>query len=119
MHLHEGERDKRRTSARERHRLNSVNGERKGIGHPSVVLAESDVAMRQGIRLALESAGIAVAAEVESADALVDVAAEADVCLISMELPGGGIRAAAAIVAEHPGTAVIMLTGAADDQALA
>jgi DNA-binding NarL/FixJ family response regulator len=98
--------------------LNSGNGHRKVNGRPSVVLAERDVAMRQGIRMALESAGIAVAAEVGDADALVEVAAKADVCLISMGLPGGGIRAATAIVAEHPGTAVIMLTRVADDDEL-
>jgi len=104
--------------------LNSVNGKRKVMaaqarnGRPSVVLAESDVATRQGIRIALENDDIRVAAEVESADAVVDVAAGADVCLISMDLPGGGIRAATAIVAEHPGTSVIMLTRVADDDEL-
>ena len=54
----------------------------------------------------------------DSADAVVDEVAGADVCLISVDLPGGGIRAAAAIVAEHPDTAVIMLTGAAEDDEL-
>src|SRR5713226_2963766 len=87
-------------------------------GRASVVLAESDVATRQGIRLALENDGIRVAAEVASADAVVEVAAGADVCLISIDLAGGGIRAATAIVAEHPGTSVIMLTRVADDDEL-
>ena len=104
--------------------MNSVNGKRKVMaaqarnGRPSVVLAEGDVATRQGIRMALENGGIRVAAEVESADAVVDVAAGADVCLISFDLAGGGIGAATAIVAEHPGTSVIMLTRVADDDEL-
>lgn len=85
---------------------------------PSVVLAESDIAVREGIRLALERDGIRVAGEVASANDVVEVAAGADVCLISVDLPGGGIRAAAAIVAEHPGTSVIMLTRVADDDEL-
>jgi DNA-binding NarL/FixJ family response regulator len=114
----------RRTSAEERPPLNSVNGKRKVAASParngrtSVVLAESDVPTRLGIRMALESAGFRVAAEVDSADAVVDEVAGAEVCLISVDLPGGGIRAAAAIVAEHPDTAVIMLTGAAEDDEL-
>ena len=114
----------RRTSAEERPLLNPVNGKPKIAasqarnGRPSVVLAESDVATRLGIRMALESAGIRVAAEVDSANTIVDAVAGADVCLIGVDLPGGGIKAAAAIVAEHPDTAVIMLTGAAEGNEL-
>ena len=84
----------------------------------AVVLAETDVATRLGMRMALESAEITVAAELETADAVVDAAAEADVCLISVDLPGGGIRAAAAVAAEHPGTAVIMLASTPDGDEL-
>ncbi|MFY9578341.1 MAG: response regulator transcription factor [Gaiellaceae bacterium] len=104
--------------------MNSVNGKRKVAasqarnGRPSVVLAETDVATRLGIRMALEGAGIRVAAEVDSANAVVDVVAGADACLISVNLPGGGIQAAAAVIAEHPDTAVIMLTGAAEGDEL-
>jgi two-component system, NarL family, nitrate/nitrite response regulator NarL len=103
--------------------LKSTNGkpavsarERKSV--PRVVLGESDVATRQGLRMALEGGGIAVAAEADSADAVVEAAHRSDVCLISVDLPGGGLRAAAAVVAEHPDTAVIVLTGAADDDEL-
>ena len=85
---------------------------------PRVVLAESDVATRQGLRMALESGGIQVAAEVDSADALVAAARRSDVCLIRVDLPGGGIRAAAAVVAEHPETAVIVLTSSANEDEL-
>jgi len=83
-----------------------------------VALAEGDVATRMGMRLALEQEQLRVVAEVETADDVLAAAAKADVCLISVDLPGGGIRAAAAIAAENPGTAVIMLTNAADDKEL-
>jgi DNA-binding NarL/FixJ family response regulator len=104
--------------------LSSVNGKQKTTaepgrnGSPKVVLAESDLATRQGIRMALETAGIRVVAEVDSADQVVIASAVADVCLINVGLPGGGIRAAAAIVAERPSTSVIMLTRVADGDEL-
>jgi DNA-binding NarL/FixJ family response regulator len=85
---------------------------------PRVVLGENDAATRQGLRMALEEAGIDVVGEAESADAVVEVARGGNVCLISVDLPGGGIRAAAAVVAECPGSPVIVLTKAADDEEL-
>jgi two-component system, NarL family, nitrate/nitrite response regulator NarL len=115
----------RQVRARERRKrgehLKSANGdqpapERKSA--PRVVLGESDAATRQGLRMALEEGGIEVAAETDSADALVEAAHHCDVCLISVDLPGGGMRAAAAVVAEHPDTAVIVLTSAADEEEL-
>src|ERR1051325_3919689 len=85
---------------------------------PRVVLGESDVATRQGLRMALEGGGISVAAEADSADEVVEAAHRCDVCLISVGLPGGGLRAAAAVVAEHPDTAVIILSSAAEENEL-
>ena len=119
----QGERDGRRTSASERDHLTSITEKPRGASRPqkrgpSVVLADSEVATREGSRIALEAAGIAIAAEVESADEVVEAAAGADVCLISADLAGGGLRAAAAIAAERPGTSVILLTRAADDDEL-
>jgi len=117
----------RQGRARERRRrgehLNATDGKsavstRQRKSAPRVVLGESDVATRQGLRMALEAGGIAVAAEAESADAVVEEVPGSDVCLISVDLPGGGLRAAAAIVAEHPDTAVIVLTSAADEEEL-
>jgi two-component system, NarL family, nitrate/nitrite response regulator NarL len=104
--------------------VNSMNGNAaiastaERNGRPSVVLGESDLATRLGLRMALESAGIHVAAEVDTADGVVGAAAGCDACLIAVDLPGGGIRAAAAVVGEHPGTAVIMLTPTADGDEL-
>jgi len=119
----QGERDGRRTSASERDHLTSITEKPRDASRPqkrgpSVVLADSEVATREGSRIALEAAGIAIAAEVESADEVVEAAAGADVCLISADLAGGGLRAAAAIAAERPGTSVILLTRAADDDEL-
>jgi DNA-binding NarL/FixJ family response regulator len=85
---------------------------------PRVVLGASDVTTRHGLRVALEEAGISVVAETDTADGVVEAAGQSDVCLVSVNLPGGGIRAAAAVVAERPGTSVIMLTAAADDDEL-
>lgn len=85
---------------------------------PAVVLGESDVTTRQGLRMVLEDAGIPVIAEVGSADEVVEAARGSNLCLISVGLPGGGIRAAAAVVAEHPGTPVIMLTSSVNEDEL-
>lgn len=101
--------------------MNSANGNQPAperTSPPRVVLGESDAATRQGLRMALEEDGITVAAETHSADALVEAAHHCEVCLVSVDLPGGGLRAAAAVVADHPDTAVIVLTRAADEEEL-
>ena len=114
----------KRSTPAERRRVSAVHGKRKvaaarpKLSRPRAVIAENDIAVREGIRLALENDGIRVAGAVGSADDVVDIASGADVCLISVDLLGGGIRAAAAIVAEHPGTSVIMLTRVADHDEL-
>ena len=80
-------------------------------GRPRVLIAESDSATRTGIRIALEEAGIDVCGEVDAAEGLIEAAArlEPDVCLVDLDLAGGGIRGAAEICVRGPSPAVVLL----------
>jgi len=85
-----------------------------------VLLADNDQVTRHGISLVLVEAGLAVCAEADDADSAIERALQElpGVCLVSLELPGGGLRAAAQIRSELPDTAVIMLADAVGDQQL-
>jgi DNA-binding NarL/FixJ family response regulator len=91
----------------------SLNGERD-LGAPNVVIGAKDPATLAGIRIALEADGVAVVAEVHSLQELVDAVErlDPDVCLVDLDLAGGGIRAAAEVRARAPRVAVVLL---ADD----
>jgi two-component system nitrate/nitrite response regulator NarL len=87
---------------------------------PRVVIADRNPAVRFGIRLALERAGFLVVAEAgtgEDAGALA-AAFEPDVCLVDVDIDGGGIAAARTIGARVPGTAVVMLSATANEDDL-
>jgi DNA-binding NarL/FixJ family response regulator len=77
-----------------------------------IVLADDHVPTRAGIRAALEEHGFTLCAEVGSGPAAVEAAREhaPDICLLDIQMPGGGIAAAAEITAALPQTQVIMLT---------
>ena len=83
-----------------------------------VLLADDHPPTRAGVRWTLERAGMEVCAEVGDAAAAVE-AAEAhrpDVCLLDINMPGGGgIEATRAITARLPETAVVILTVSRDD----
>jgi DNA-binding NarL/FixJ family response regulator len=85
-----------------------------------VVIADDDRGFRALLRETLEAAGMTIAGEASDARGAVDLAAQhqADVVLLDINMPGGGVQAAAVISAEHPGLAIVMLTGRDDDQAL-
>jgi DNA-binding NarL/FixJ family response regulator len=85
-----------------------------------VLLADDHVGLRMGTRLALEEAGFEVCAEVADGPAALEAARRErpDVCLLDVVMPGGGIEAAAAISAEIPETAVVMLTVSEDEEHL-
>lgn len=70
-----------------------------------------------GVRLALESGGLEVCAEVADAAAAVEAAVRErpDVCLIDIKMPGGGINAAAAISQQVPESSIVMLTVSRSD----
>src|SRR3954469_11667871 len=78
-----------------------------------VLLADDHVPTLVGMRWALEHAGMQVVAEVTNGpDAVVAaVRTKPDVALMDVNMPGGcGIEAAAQIVRDVPGTAVVMLS---------
>jgi DNA-binding NarL/FixJ family response regulator len=87
---------------------------------PRVVIADHQAASRSGIRLALEGAGFIVIAEADTGE---DAAAFAstlspDACLVDVDIPGGGIATARAISSRVPGTAVVMLSVAPNEEDL-
>jgi DNA-binding NarL/FixJ family response regulator len=81
-----------------------------------VVLAEDAALLREGLVSILERAGHEVLAAVGDADALLAFVAHdlPDVVITDIRMPPGhsneGLRAAAAIRAEHPGVAILVLS---------
>jgi two-component system, NarL family, nitrate/nitrite response regulator NarL len=78
---------------------------------PRVLVAGHDSATINGIRLALEDEGIVLCGRVANAAELVDgvTRLEPDLCLVDVDLPGGGIVAAAEMRAWRSRVAVVML----------
>jgi DNA-binding NarL/FixJ family response regulator len=79
---------------------------------PSVVIADDHPAIRLGVRMALMRDGMCVLAEAADRDGAVTavVRERPDVCLLDIQMPGGGIETAATLAAVAPQTAVVMLT---------
>lgn len=79
---------------------------------PTVVIADDHQITRLGVRMALLGDGFDVVGEAEdSAGAVRDVLAkQPDVCLLDINMPGGGIEAAEQISERATSTAVVMLT---------
>jgi DNA-binding NarL/FixJ family response regulator len=78
---------------------------------PRVLVAGPDSATTNGIRLALEEEGIVLCGQVASAAELVAQVGtlEPDLCLVDVDLAGGGIVAAAEMRAWRSRVAVVML----------
>jgi two-component system nitrate/nitrite response regulator NarL len=78
---------------------------------PRVLVAGHDSATINGIRMALEEEGIVLCGRVASAPELIEAVTrlEPDVCLVDVEIPGGGLVAAAEMRAWSSSVAVIML----------
>ncbi len=87
---------------------------------PRVLVADVHALSRAGIRIALERDGFDVSAEVSTASAALEAAVEQvpDVCLLDVDMPGGGIAAARAIAERLPGTSVVMIADAASEEGL-
>jgi DNA-binding NarL/FixJ family response regulator len=83
----------------------------------TVLIADDHVPTRAGVRMALERGGLRVVAECASADEAVRSAIRVrpDVCLLDIEMPGSGIRAAGQISEALPGSHILMLTVARDE----
>jgi DNA-binding NarL/FixJ family response regulator len=82
-----------------------------------VLIADDHPLARSGVRRALESGGLTVCAEAVDAEEAIYAAVRErpDVCLLDIEMPGGGISAAEAISAEVPEAAIVMLTVSRSD----
>ena len=78
---------------------------------PRVLVAGHDSATINGIRMALEDEGIVLCGRVASAAELIDAVSrlEPDGCLVDIDIPGGGLVAAAEMRAWSSTVAVIML----------
>lgn len=84
-------------------------------GHLTVVLGDHDTRARAAVRAALEYHGFSVVAEADDAEAAVQAARrhQPSLCLLDVDMPGGGIDAAERISSELPGTKLAMLSGSA------
>lgn len=84
-----------------------------------VLVADGNAGARATLRRAIQPDGFSVCAEAADAASAVTAArlAVPDLALIAVELPGGGIRAAAAISA-LPGVLVVMMTSSRSDEDL-
>lgn len=89
-------------------------------GEPKVLLADGHAPTRAGIKRAIEPHGLRVVAEVSSAEEALSsaIAQRPDVCVLAVELPGGGIEAARMIKHALPSTKIVMMTAAARDEDL-
>jgi DNA-binding NarL/FixJ family response regulator len=85
-----------------------------------VVIADDHQLTRVGVRVALERGGFEVCAEAEDAASAVEIAEreQPDICLLDIQMPGSGIRAAEEIAQKVPDAAVVMLTVSRSDRDL-
>lgn len=86
-----------------------------GVGEAArttVLLADDHPMLRLAIRLELEELGYRICAEAGSARDAVEAALRErpQLCLLDVEMPGGGIKAATVISRCVPETRVLMLT---------
>jgi DNA-binding NarL/FixJ family response regulator len=82
-------------------------------GRVTVMLAGEQTVARARVRTGLERDGFAVVAEVEDADEAVEAAKRfrPQLCLLDIDMPGGGITAADRISFELPDTRIALLSG--------
>jgi DNA-binding NarL/FixJ family response regulator len=89
-------------------------------GSLRVVTADDHAPTRAALRRALASGGLLVCGEARDADSAIAEALSTrpDVVLLDIRMPGSGIRAAEAIAARLPNTAIVMLTVSRSDDDL-
>jgi DNA-binding NarL/FixJ family response regulator len=82
-----------------------------------VLIADDHPGTRMGVRHSLEGHGFFVCAEVANAEAAIEAARldRPDLCLLDVNMPGGGIRAAREIASALPEAHIVMLTVSHDD----
>jgi two-component system, NarL family, nitrate/nitrite response regulator NarL len=83
-----------------------------------VLVASHDSATINGIRIALDAEGIALCGRVSNASELVEAVSrlEPDVCVIDVDIPGGGLVAAAEMRAWKSAVAIIMLAANVNEE---
>ena len=81
-----------------------------------VLIADDHPLIRLGIRCELEDAGFEVCAEAPDGPVALGEAirTEPEVCLLDLNMPGGGIETARAIKERLPETKIVMLTSSED-----
>jgi DNA-binding NarL/FixJ family response regulator len=89
-------------------------------GRDTVVVALAYPSSRRGVRIALEHHGFAVVAEAGTAEQAVAAALEhrPRLCLIDLEMPGGGVQATTQILAELEDTTVAIMTASLENPQL-
>jgi DNA-binding NarL/FixJ family response regulator len=82
------------------------------------LIAAGDSATRTGVKMALQEAKIEVCAEAATAKELVERAArlEPDICLVDVDLPGGGISAVSELSTRPERRPVIMLANEVEEE---
>ncbi len=85
-----------------------------------MLLGEAQVAMRAGMRLALAQGGLKTVFEATTGEEAVRGALAhcPDVCVLAVDLPGGGIRTAARIRELLPEQRILMMSGVHRDEDL-
>ena len=83
----------------------------KGRRH-SVLIADDHEALRRGVRVTLEGCGFQVVGECADGREAVEAAMRLrpELCLLDVQMPFGGVRAAEEIHRQLPGTKIVMLT---------
>jgi DNA-binding NarL/FixJ family response regulator len=78
----------------------------------TVLVADSEAALRRGVRDSLEAHGFVVVAEAGDVTSAVNIARRLrpDICLVEISLPGGGPAAIGRIVKASPETLVVVLS---------
>jgi DNA-binding NarL/FixJ family response regulator len=93
-------------------------GSNRKDGAAKVVIGANDPATLAGMRIALEAGDIEVVAQVQTLNQLFEAIErhEPDVCLVDVDLNGGGLRAAAEIAGRAPAVRLVLLADDADDE---
>jgi DNA-binding NarL/FixJ family response regulator len=87
-------------------------GGNAALEHLTVLVADDEVALRRGVRTALEADGLVVVGEVGDAASAITAATRLrpNICLIEIELPGEGLNAIGRIAKASPKTLIIALS---------
>jgi DNA-binding NarL/FixJ family response regulator len=83
-----------------------------GAREHTIVIADDQQVTRLGVRMALMRGGFQVVGEAADCEGAVEavVSARPEVCLLDVDIPGGGIETARRVAGAAPETLVVMLT---------